>query len=59
VAPWPPADIDHTIDRLLELPQQIASRRKRQVVLVLDEFQEIITLDPELPARMVRVPIPI
>jgi hypothetical protein len=22
------------------------------VVLVLDEFQEIVTLDPELPARM-------
>jgi hypothetical protein len=45
-------DIDQTIDRLLELPQHVASRRKRQVVLVLDEFQEIVTLDPELPARM-------
>src|SRR5215510_11969716 len=45
-------DIDQTIDRLLELPQQVASRRKRQAVLVLDEFQEIMTLDPELPARM-------
>src|SRR5712691_4228139 len=45
-------DIDQTIDRLLELPQHVASRRKRQVVLVLDEFQEIVTLDPELPAEM-------
>jgi uncharacterized protein len=45
-------DIDKTIERLLELPQQVASRRKRQAVLVLDEFQEIMTLDPELPARM-------
>lgn len=45
-------DIDQTIERLLELPQQVASRRKRQAVLVLDEFQEIMTLDPELPARM-------
>jgi hypothetical protein len=45
-------DIDETIDRLLELPQQVASRRKRQAVLVLDEFQEIVVLDPELPARM-------
>src|SRR5437868_9478020 len=45
-------DIDQTIDRLLELPQHVATRRKRQAVLVLDEFQEIMTLDPELPARM-------
>src|SRR5262245_20535985 len=45
-------DIDQTIDRLVELPQQVASRRKRQAILVLDEFQEIMTLDPELPARM-------
>jgi hypothetical protein len=45
-------DIDQTIDRLLELPQQVAQRRKRQAVLVLDEFQEIVTLDPDLPARM-------
>jgi hypothetical protein len=45
-------DIDQTIDRLLELPQEVAKRRKRQVVLVLDEFQEVVTLDPELPARM-------
>ena len=45
-------DIDQTIDRLLELPQQVAHRRKRQAVLVLDEFQEIVVLDPELPARM-------
>jgi AAA+ ATPase superfamily predicted ATPase len=46
------ADIDETIDRLLELPQNVASRRKRQAVLALDEFQEIVVLDPELPARM-------
>jgi uncharacterized protein len=45
-------DIDHTIDGLLELPQQVASRRKRQAVLVLDEFQAIVALDRELPARM-------
>jgi hypothetical protein len=45
-------DIDQTIDRLFELPQQVAQRRKRQAVLVLDEFQEIVALDPDLPARM-------
>jgi len=37
---------------LLELPQHVASRRTRQAVLVLDEFQEIVALDPDLPARM-------
>jgi hypothetical protein len=45
-------DIDHTIDGLLELPQEIAARRKRQAVIVLDEFQEVVALDPDLPARM-------
>jgi uncharacterized protein len=45
-------DIDQAIDRLLELPQQVAQRRKRQVVFVFDEFQEVVTLDPDLPARM-------
>jgi AAA+ ATPase superfamily predicted ATPase len=45
-------DIDQTIDRLLELPQEVAKRRKHQAVIVLDEFQEIIALDSELPARM-------
>jgi AAA+ ATPase superfamily predicted ATPase len=45
-------DIDQTIDRLLELPQQVAHHRKRQAVLVMDEFQEIVALDSELPVRM-------
>jgi hypothetical protein len=45
-------DIDQTIDRLLELPAEIAKRRQRQVVTVFDEFQEIVVLDAELPARM-------
>jgi hypothetical protein len=46
------SDIDQTIDRLLELPQEVAKRRKRQAVIVLDEFQEVVALDSELPARM-------
>src|SRR5712691_7286907 len=37
---------------LLELPQEVGKRGKRQVVLVLDEFQEIVALDPDLPARI-------
>ncbi len=45
-------DADRTIEGLLELPQRIAAERKRRVVLVLDEFQEIMTIDPKLPGLM-------
>lgn len=45
-------DLRRTVGRLLELPQQVAARRKRHTVLALDEFQEITDLDPLLPARM-------
>jgi uncharacterized protein len=43
------ADIDRTIEMLLELPAKIAAERDQRVVLVLDEFQEIIDLDPDFP----------
>jgi AAA+ ATPase superfamily predicted ATPase len=46
------SDIDDTIERLLELPQEIAGERKRRAVLVLDEFQEIVKLDPTFPNLM-------
>jgi hypothetical protein len=46
------ADIDDTIERLLELPGELATERKRRVVLVFDEFQEILTLDPRFPNLM-------
>jgi uncharacterized protein len=45
-------DIDDTIERLLELPQEIAAERGRRAVLVLDEFQEIVKLDPTFPNLM-------
>lgn len=45
-------DVDATLDRLLTLPLDVARQRGRRVVLVLDEFQEIIALGPDLPARM-------
>src|SRR5262249_10278606 len=45
-------DIDDTIERLLELPGRIAAERKRQVVLVFDEFQEVVKLDPAFPNLM-------
>jgi hypothetical protein len=48
-ADYAPADVDATIERLLELPGEIARDRKRRVALVLDEFQEITEIDPVYP----------
>jgi hypothetical protein len=48
-----PADLHATVERLLELPGQLAGERGRKVVLVLDEFQEIADIDPALP-RLLR-----
>jgi hypothetical protein len=45
-------DLDTVVDRLLELPAAAAAQRKRRGVLVLDEFQEVVAIDPHLPARM-------
>jgi uncharacterized protein len=46
------ADIDDTIERLLELPAELAVERKRRVVVVFDEFQEVLTLDRRFPNLM-------
>jgi AAA+ ATPase superfamily predicted ATPase len=43
------ADIDATLERLLELPAELAGSRGRQAALVIDEFQEIVDIDPGLP----------
>jgi uncharacterized protein len=45
-------DIDATLARLLELPARLGAERDRQVVLIFDEFQEIVSLDPHLPALL-------
>jgi hypothetical protein len=45
-------DVDATIERLLELPAELAADRKRSVSLVFDEFQEILAIDSHLPAVM-------
>jgi hypothetical protein len=44
-----PAEIDATLERLLELPAELGSSRGRRVALVIDEFQEIADIDPALP----------
>jgi len=46
------SDIDETIERLLELVGELAVERKRRVVLIFDEFQEILALDPRFPNLM-------
>ncbi|MHB8643293.1 MAG: AAA family ATPase [Gaiellaceae bacterium] len=43
------SDIDDTIEQLLELLGRIATERKRRVVMIFDEFQEIVELDPKFP----------
>lgn len=45
-------DLDATLERLLELPAQLAAERDRSVVIVFDEFQEVTEIDPHLPALM-------
>ena len=47
-----PGDVDATLERLFELPGELAAERHKRVALVFDEFQEVITLDPRLPALM-------
>lgn len=37
-------DMDKVLDDLYDLPQKIATKRKRQLVVVFDEFQEITAL---------------
>jgi hypothetical protein len=47
-----PQDVDATLERLLELPGQLAVERRRKVALVFDEFQEVVDIDPDLPKLM-------
>ena len=41
-------DIDATLEELLTMIGRIAADRGRRVVLVLDEFQEVVDIDPAL-----------
>ena len=45
-------DIDATLERLLELPAELAVEQGKSAVLVIDEFQEVVKLDKELPKLM-------
>jgi uncharacterized protein len=45
-------DIDATIERLLELPAQLAAEQEKRVVVYFDEFQQVTDIDPALPGLM-------
>jgi len=45
-----PRDQDRALAELLELPERMGKGRDRRVVVMLDEFQEVIALDATLPA---------
>jgi hypothetical protein len=45
-------DVEATLEHLLELPGRLGAARGRRVALVLDEFQEIVDIDRELPRLM-------
>ena len=45
-------DIDDTIERLLELLGELAAERKRRVVIIFDEFREVVALDRRFPNLM-------
>jgi len=47
-----PADIDATLERLLRLPGELAGSRGRRAALVMDEFQQVVEIDPLLPNLM-------
>jgi hypothetical protein len=48
-----PEAIEATLERLLQLPAELAASKRRRVALIMDEFQEIVRIDPELP-RLLR-----
>lgn len=47
-----PDDIDATLERLFRLPGELAGGRGRRAALVMDEFQQIVEIDPRLPNLM-------
>ncbi|HEU4978198.1 MAG TPA: ATP-binding protein [Solirubrobacteraceae bacterium] len=47
-----PEDVDATLERLFEMVAELAAERGRRGVLVLDEFQEVMEIDPGLPKLM-------
>lgn len=42
-------EIDATLERLLQIPAELGVERNRRTALVIDEFQEIVAIDENLP----------
>lgn len=42
-------EIDATLERLLQLPAELGGARALRTALVMDEFQEVVEIDPTLP----------
>jgi hypothetical protein len=45
-------DVDEALAALLKFPASVASDRKKRVAVVLDEFQQCVEIDKELPRLM-------
>jgi hypothetical protein len=45
-------DVQKVLEGLLSLPGRIAVERGRRVALVIDEFQEVVSIDRDLPGLM-------
>jgi hypothetical protein len=43
------ADVDATLERLLQVPAELGAAQKRKVALIFDEFQEVVEIDRSLP----------
>lgn len=50
-------DLDDTLNRLYDLPQKIADKKKKKIVVVFDEFQEIVNIDGDEIERSLRTKI--
>lgn len=48
------ADLLHSLEEVFDVPEKIAKKRKRNFVVVFDEFQEILNLDGERIEKMMR-----
>jgi hypothetical protein len=46
------ADIEATLERLLQLPAELGGAGRRRTALVIDEFQEVVEVDPNLPRTL-------
>jgi AAA+ ATPase superfamily predicted ATPase len=44
--------VERTVEQLLAIPEEIARRQDTRTILIMDEFQNVVDLDPKLPALL-------